>query len=67
MKSRCMLALILLLPLNVVAQSPTIMLQIYDYAGLQDSTLQAFAHRTHDILLETSLSIEINASTYGRE
>jgi hypothetical protein len=64
MKNRCcLLALVLLLPLNVVAQSPAIILQIYDYAGLQASTLQAFAHRTHDILLETSLSIEINVCT----
>src|SRR5690242_774483 len=42
------------------AQSPSLRVQVYDYASLEAATLHHFLSLTQDILSETGISVQVN-------
>ena len=66
-RSLLILSLILALPCNLSAQTPTIRVLVNDQAGLEPSTLQQFVECTEHVLVTAGLSVQVSACTRGTE
>jgi len=66
-RSLLLFSFIFALPCNLLAQTASIQVQVYDQAGMDPSTLQRFVERTQDVLITAGLSAEVSTCTRGIE